>query len=136
MDKRKILLIEDDFFIRDLYNRILGQVGFEMILAEDGIQGLELSKVKPDLILLDIMLPKMNGLEVLKRIKEAPDIAKIPVLLLTNLGQAEIIKRAFELGASGYLLKLDTSPAQLVAHANNFIANPTFRMDFGHIDLD
>lgn len=136
MDKRKILLIEDDFFIRDLYNRILGQVGFEMILAEDGIQGLELSKVKPDLILLDIMLPKMNGLEVLKRIKEAPDTAKIPVLLLTNLGQAEIVKKAFELGASGYLLKLDTSPAQLVVHANNFIANPTFRMDFGHIDLD
>ena len=132
----KILLVEDEFFIRDLYCRIITAAGFEVIVAEDGEEGVKLSKGIPDLILLDIMLPKMNGLKVLKEVKSDQATKNIPVVLLTNLGQSDIIKRAFDFGVSGYLLKLDTSPAQLINSVNSFIADPSYRMDFNHLNLD
>ena len=110
----KILLVEDEFFIRDLYCRIITAAGFEVIVAEDGEEGVKLSKGIPDLILLDIMLPKMNGLKVLKEVKSDQATKNIPVVLLTNLGQDSIIKEGFKLGAEDYLIKLAYNPDQVI----------------------
>lgn len=113
---KRILLIEDEFFIRDLYERYLSKNGYEVITAVDGEEGLNKAQnEKVDLILLDIMMPKMTGLEVLKKIKEDGALAKdTPVYLLTNLGQESIIKDAFKMGAEGYLLKAKMLPKQIV----------------------
>lgn len=113
---KKILLVEDEFFIRDLYERYLTKNGYEVISAIDGEDGLTKAlENKVDLILLDIMMPKLTGLEVLKRIKSEDNISKdTPIYLLTNLGQESIIKEAFKLGAEGYLLKAKMLPKQIV----------------------
>lgn len=113
---KRILLVEDEFFIRDLYERYLSKNGYEILTAVDGEEGLNKAQTeKVDLILLDIMMPKMTGLEVLKKIKEDGALAKdTPVYLLTNLGQESIIKDAFKMGAEGYLLKAKMLPKQIV----------------------
>lgn len=126
---KKILLIEDEFYILDLYRMILEKAGFEVLLAEDGEKGYNLAQNLPDLILLDIMLPKMNGIILLKKLKEEYLTKKIPVVLLTNLGQGEVIKTAFDSGASGYFLKVRLNPNELVKKINIFIENPNFKMD-------
>lgn len=138
MDKsKKVLIIEDDFFIRDLYQHILEKPGFEVELAEDGEEGVEKAKNPGiSLILLDIMLPKLNGIQVLKILKSDEITRLIPVVLLTNLGQDSIIKEAFNAGAQGYLLKLDTSPNDLVKHVSEYLANPKLTMDYNTLNLD
>src|SRR3989344_2609418 len=92
-----IIIIEDDFFVRDLYDRAFKRKGYNSITAVDGVEGLEKVKNnKVDIVLLDIMLPKENGIDVLKEIKAPNSTVKAtPVYLLTNLGQEEIIKDAF-----------------------------------------
>ena len=99
--KKKVLVVEDEIFIRELYEKVLQGAGYEVTGAQDGQEGLD--KVKAgsfDLVLLDIMLPKMTGIDVLKEIKKDPDpkLNKLPVYLLTNLGQESIIKEAFKIG--------------------------------------
>ena len=126
---KKILLIEDEFYILDLYRMILERAGFEVFLAENGEKGLKLAQNLPNLILLDIMLPKMNGIILLKKLKEADLTKNIPVMILTNLGQEEIIKTAFDSGASGYFLKVRLNPEELVKKINLFLENPNFKMD-------
>src|SRR3989338_11668571 len=97
---KKILLVEDEFYIRDLYRIILESAGFNVILAEDGEEGYKQTQNLPDLILLDIMIPKLNGIMLLQKIKKDEKTKNIPVVLLTNLGQESIIKKAFDEGAS------------------------------------
>lgn len=126
---KKILLIEDEFYIRDLYRMILEKASFEVFLAQDGEEGHKLAQNLPDLILLDIMLPKMNGIMLLKKLKEDNLTKNIPVVLLTNLGQEDIIKAAFDSGASGYLLKASLNPNELVKEINIFLENPNFKMN-------
>lgn len=134
--KRKVLLVEDEFYIRDLYRGILSAAGLDVSFAANGNEGLQLAQDNPELILLDIMLPGMNGIEVLKRLKANPATQHIPVVLLTNLGQSEIIKEAFDLGAQGYLLKVNLKPEDLVTQAKAFLANPLLKMDFNSLALD
>lgn len=111
----KVLLIEDNYLLRELYIRVIHKAGFEALAAIDGEEGLKLaSEQNPALILLDIMIPKLNGIEVLKRLKENSTTASIPVYLLTNLGQEAIIKQALDIGAEKYLLKTNTPPHKLV----------------------
>jgi len=121
--KEKILIIEDDFFVRDLYDRELTREGFEVTTAEDGADGL-LKAVEEgsDLILLDIMLPKMGGLGVLKTLKEEEGTKDIPVVLLTNLGQDSVIREGFSLGAVGYLLKAAYTPTQIIEEVKKFLS--------------
>lgn len=132
----KVLLIEDEFFISDLYKRILEGAGFEILTAMDGEQGLEMAKTHPDLILLDIMLPKLNGLQLLKMLKSESEFKNIPVVLLTNLGQAEVIKNAFGMGAQGYLLKVNLKPEDLIEQVKKYLADPSYKMDFQKITFD
>ncbi len=120
--KQKILIIEDDFFVRDLYSRELVREGFEVSAAEDGPEGLlKILEEKPDLVLLDIMLPKMSGLDVLKKVKEKKEVQNIPVVLLTNLGQDSVIREGFSLGAIGYLIKAAYTPTQIIEEVKKFL---------------
>lgn len=111
----KILLIEDDLFIRDLYKHVLTLEGYSIQVALDGKQGFEASlrKPSPDLILLDIMLPKMNGVDVLRLIKSHDKTKNIPVIMLTNLGDETVIETTRKIGASDYLLKANNSPYEI-----------------------
>jgi len=103
---KKILFIEDESALQKTLGEILRQEGFEIIPALDGETGLEMDKTKiPDLILLDLILPKLHGLEVLKQLKEDPGTKGIPVIILTNLEGIGHVDTALELGATTYLVK-------------------------------
>lgn len=119
---QKILLIEDEDYIRELYKRQLDLEGFLTDAFGTGKEGLAaLSQAHYDLILLDIMLPDINGLQILKQVKLNATTKDIPVVLLTNLGQDVVIKEGFELGAEGYLIKASYTPAQIVQEVKNFL---------------
>jgi len=110
-----ILLVEDDEFLSELYATKLTLEGFEVIAATDGKKGLKLALEKrPDLVLLDIILPKLDGFEVLKAIKADPTGKDIPVILLTNLSQRDEVNRGLELGAVDYLIKAHFMPSEVV----------------------
>lgn len=112
---KKILLVEDEQFIRELYARELTKAGFQVIAAADGQSGLnELKSQDFDLLLLDIMLPGMNGLQVLREFKTQKPTSPMVTILLTNLGQETVIKEGFELGAQAYLIKASYTPEQVV----------------------
>src|SRR3989344_529356 len=99
-DKKRILIIEDDFFIRDIYERQFTRGGYVVATAADGSEGIEkASTIKPNVILLDIMLPKMSGLEVLKKLRSDEQTKEVPIILLTNLSEDQTIKDGFALGA-------------------------------------
>ncbi len=111
---KSILFIEDESALQKTFGEKLSQEGYEHISALDGEIGLELAKTKkPDLILLDLILPKIHGLEVLKKIKEDEEIKNIPVIVLTNLEGIEEIEKAMELGATTYLVKANYSLEEL-----------------------
>ena len=105
---KKILVIEDEATLQRALSEVLSKEGYEVVFALDGSKGLELAqKENPDLILLDIILPKMDGFEVLKKIKENDEISKIPIIILTNLSDVNDIQKALDLGATTYLVKAD-----------------------------
>ena len=122
LNGKKILLVEDDTFICDLYKTVLLKSGYNVIVVGDGEAALKIVEDNQfDLILLDIMLPKVTGLEVLKEYKkEGSSVANVPIYLLTNLGEENIIKEAYRLGASGYLLKAKYLPKQIVSEVDSF----------------
>lgn len=112
----KILLIEDDEVSRDLCVTKLEKEGFVVITAIEGQEGLKkLAKEKPDLVLLDIILPGIDGFEVLKKMRASRAMAKIPVILLTNLGQETDVEKGIALGAYDYLVKTDFTTEEIVA---------------------
>jgi len=118
----KILVVDDEAPVREIYNKEFTGSGFKVCLAADGEEGLLMAgKETPDLILLDVMMPKMSGIDVLKALKKNELTKKIPVLLLTNLGEEQIIKEGFGLGADGYLLKVSYTPAQVVEECRKFL---------------
>lgn len=121
---KRILIVEDDYFIRDIYTRMFISAGFSIDSAADGDEGWTKAQAGGhDLILLDIMLPKMTGIDVLKKIRDPASSTKtLPVLLITNLGQEEIIKEAFAIGADGYLIKSQLKPQDVVAEVRTFFA--------------
>ena len=113
--KTKVLIIEDDSYISDMYRIKFESENFETIVANNGIEGIKfLEKVVPDIILLDVVMPKVDGFSVLKEIKKNPKLNKIPVVLLTNLSQKENVERGFELGASSYIIKAHFTPSEVV----------------------
>ena len=119
----KILIIEDDKFLRELMARKLNQENFDVTEALDGEEGIE--KVKetvPDLILLDLILPGIDGFEVLSKIKEDPATASIPVIILSNLGQREDVERGLKLGAVDYLVKAHFTPNEIIEKVKNSLA--------------
>ena len=124
-EKKKILIIEDDQDVRELYAEVLRDEGFEVEEAVDGQSGLaKVLEGRYDLLLLDIMLPKFDGLEVLKSIKQKAEVKGTPVVLLTNLGREAIIKEGFALGANGYLIKSEHTPEEVVQEVKKFLGIP------------
>lgn len=103
---KKILFVEDEAALQEAFGEVLKQAGYEVIMALDGEIALRLAKSeKPDLILLDLVLPKIHGFDVLKRLKKDKETENIPVIVLTNLEKAEDVDAAIELGAKTYLVK-------------------------------
>lgn len=110
-----ILFIEDESVLQKTFGDILNQEGYEMISALDGEVGLRLAKnKKPDLILLDLVLPKVHGFEVLKELKSTPETKDIPIIVLTNLEGMSDIDKAIETGATTYLVKAQYSLEEVV----------------------
>lgn len=106
MDKKLIIFVEDEPTLQKTLGRILEEEGFEIQGALDGQSGLALIKrIKPSLILLDLILPKMDGFEVLQELKKDPEVKDIPVIVLTNLESAQDVEKAISLGATTYLVK-------------------------------
>ncbi len=121
--RAKILLIEDEEMLANMYEVKFQNEGFEITKALDGATGLELAKsIQPDLILLDVIMPKMDGFSVLKSIREDASIKDLPVILLTNLGQEEDVQKGKELGVVGYLVKANVTPAEVVEAAKRELA--------------
>ena len=112
---KKILFVEDESALQKTFGERLSPEGYEVISALDGEIGLRLAKTKkPDLILLDLILPKVNGFEVLKELKEEKETKDIPVIVLTNLEGIGDVDKAIELGATTYLVKAQYSLEELV----------------------
>ena len=121
---KRILFIEDESALQKTLGDFLGQEGYEVISALDGETGLGLASAKnPDLILLDLILPKKNGFDVLKQLKENDDTKSIPVIVLTNLEGIDGIDKVIALGATAYLVKSQYSLEELVAKVKEVI-NP------------
>ncbi len=112
----KIAIIEDDSAINQMYRMKFEAAGFDVSTASDGESGVEMvAKAKPDIILLDIQMPIMNGAEALELIRKAPATATTPVIILTNLGVEEAPKSLRELGIKDYIVKAELTPSQVVA---------------------
>lgn len=115
MPKIKILLVEDEKSIADMYKMKFEREGWEVVYIDNGDGVLKtVVEKKPDIVLLDIILPKADGFSVLKELKENSQTKKVPIVMLTNLGQEEDIKKGKDLGADGYLVKANLTPAQVV----------------------
>jgi len=114
-NKAKILMIEDNIFLRKLYRDKLTRAGFEFIEATNGVEGMnKLVSEEPDLVILDLILPRKNGFDVLSEMKDNPKTKKIPAIILTNLGQEMDIKEGLALGAKEYLVKTEVRLSEVV----------------------
>ena len=119
---QKILLIEDDPFLSEIYVTKFEEAGFMILVAEDGAFGLQkIKEMHPDLILLDIVMPNMDGFEVLRLIKQDSEIRNIPVIVLSNLGEKENVEKGLGLGAAAYIIKAHYTPTEVVAKAQGIL---------------
>lgn len=122
----KILIIEDDPLIARMYQTVFNFEGFDVRMARDGKEGMELlKKYKPTLILLDIMMPEMSGIEVLRRIKADKKQKKIPVVVLTNLSGMGDAEKAMEMGAVKFIVKSKNKPKEVVRQIKEILAGYT-----------
>ena len=112
--KKKILLVEDDSMISSMYKTKFEAEGFEVFIADNGAVGLELTKKeRPDIIMLDVILPQLDGFSVLEQVKQDETTKNIPVIMLTNLGTEEDKKKGEKMGALDYLVKASLTPGQV-----------------------
>jgi CheY-like chemotaxis protein len=111
----KILLVEDEEIMVELLQKKLLQSGYEVIVTRNGIEGLDaMKREKPDLVLLDIIMPKMTGFDVLERKNEDKDIADIPVIIISNSGQPVEIDKAKRMGVEDWLIKTEFDPQEVL----------------------
>ncbi len=117
-----VLLVEDDVFLANIYTTKFEMEGFKISHSDNGQKGLEdAKKKKPDIILLDILLPKMDGFAVLEEIQKDETLKSIPVILLTNLGQKDDVEKGLEMGAKDYLIKAHFKPSEVVEKVKNVL---------------
>ena len=118
----KILVVEDEKILSEMYEDKFSQSGFLAVVANSAEEGLELlKKEKPDLILLDILLPQENGIQFLDKMKDIPELSKIPVIVFSNYDDPETKKKAFDLGARDYLIKTNFTPTEIVEKIKDFL---------------
>ncbi|MFA6354163.1 MAG: response regulator [Candidatus Paceibacterota bacterium] len=121
MDK-KILVIEDDRFLSSLMKARLEKEGYKVSQAFDGEEALSLLRQqKPDLIVMDLIMPKVSGFELLENVSVDPQLNHIPIMILSNLGQESDIEKVKRLGAAKYFVKVKTSIDELVAHVKEML---------------
>ena len=112
---KKILLVEDEEIMIDLLQKKLTKEGYEVSVARDGEEGLKLMReVKPALILLDIVMPKMGGFEVMEQMAKEPELRDIPVIVISNSGQPVELDKAQKLGAKDWLIKTEFDPQEVI----------------------
>lgn len=112
---KSILLIEDDPFLIDIYSTKFKEAGFRVVVAVDGKEALRKTKEdRPDLLLLDIVLPNIDGWEFLKKIKKDDELSNLKVVILSNLGHKEEVEKGLKLGAVKYLIKAYYTPSEVV----------------------
>ncbi|MDX9893382.1 MAG: response regulator [Patescibacteria group bacterium] len=120
--KNKVLLVEDDQTLLEMYELKFKEAGFDLILAADGESGLELAKKEmPAVVLLDIMMPKMDGFAVLTQLRQDDATKNIVILMLSNLGQQTDIEKGKQLGAQDYVVKASMTPTQVVEKVKSYI---------------
>jgi DNA-binding response OmpR family regulator len=123
---RRVLLAEDDRFLRKAAETALKRQGFTVLPAVDGEEALRMARAEtPDLILLDLIMPKLQGFEVLRALKADPATAATPVLILSNLGQDSDVKQAMDAGAAGYFVKANLSLQDLVKRVGELLGGPS-----------
>lgn len=120
---KKILVVEDEVYLRQLYVKILTDAGYSVDQATDGEEALAaISKGGYDLILLDIILPKIDGLKILERINASPpEIPNKAIVILSNLSQDSVVARGLEMGVRGYIVKSDYTPEQLLKEVQTYL---------------
>ncbi len=118
----KILVVEDEDFLLSLYETKLEQSGYEVVKASNGAEGISLAQLElPNLILLDILMPQVDGYEMLKRIKADGKTKKIPVIIFSNLSQKQEIEKGLQLGAKDYIIKTSVTPTELVGRVKKYL---------------
>ncbi|MGM0439027.1 MAG: response regulator [Patescibacteria group bacterium] len=118
----KILVVEDDKFLREMITRKLDKEGYDVSQAVDGEEGLEkIREIKPDLILLDLIMPGVGGFEVLEEAKDDTEIQDIPIVILSNLGQKSEVERGLDLGAEDFLIKAHFTPKEIIKKVKEVI---------------
>lgn len=122
MDKKKILFIEDEPSLQKATSSFFLDEGYEILSAMDGENGINLAKEKnPDIILLDLILPKKDGFEVMQELKQNPDTKNIPIIILSNLDTSADVDRALELGATTYLVKTNYKLEEIIQKIKNIL---------------
>ncbi len=123
MEKR-IVLVEDEEIIADLLERKLSEEGYKVFVAKNGEEGLaKIKEIKPDLILLDIVMPKMGGFEVMEELKRDEKLKEIPIIVISNSGQPVELNKAKELGAKDWLIKTEFDPKEVLEKVKKQIGN-------------
>ena len=118
----KILVVDDDPFILDMYVIKFREEGFQIDTATDGKMAIErIDAGKPDMVLLDVVMPKMDGFDVIKKIQENKIPRTFKILFLTNFGQKEDVERGMQLGADGYIIKAHFTPSEVVAKVKELL---------------
>jgi len=121
---KKIIIVEDEQYLRELYIQILQQEGYSVDSAEDGDIAFEkLSKNQYDLVLLDVILPKMDGLQILEKLSKMGDRKFDNTVLLTNLGQDLVVAKALDYGVRGYMIKSDYTPEEMINEVKGYLEN-------------
>ena len=122
-DKKTIMIAEDDAFIGDIYEVKLKDAGYNVILANNGREAIEKleSGVRPNILLLDIVMPYMDGFDVLEAINNNEEWKKIPVVLLTNLSQKEDVDKGINLGAKDFLIKSHFTPTEVLSKVEKYM---------------
>jgi CheY-like chemotaxis protein len=122
-NKKIILIVEDDPFVRDIYQTKIAEKEYEAVVAINGAEAMKKleSGFLPDLILLDIIMPYMDGLQFLEKIKADEKFSKVPVILLTNLGQKDEIKKGISMGAQDYLIKSHFTPSEVMEKIDQYL---------------
>lgn len=119
---KKVLIVEDDEHISKVYEIKLFKEGIEVSLARDGDEAMVKVLEKPDVIILDLMIPKKDGFSVLEDIKKNPELARIPIIILSNLGQQQDQERAMALGANEYLVKVDYPIQDVIEKVKGYLS--------------
>ncbi len=124
LPKIKVLLVEDDQMIIDMYKMRLEEEGFLVFTTDKGSEAVKIArKEMPDIVLLDIILPEMDGFSVLRELKQEPETSLIPVVMLTNLGQEEDKEKGMALGAAEYFIKAWSTPADIIDKVRSVLTN-------------